>query len=228
MDRLPRRGTASSLSRIRAATLRPVVRASCLNRRSVVSGSFTVIPFIITYHGNPILTEWQYRALGLLGQSVASYARLGMWGQHPDAQPLRSFGGAGILEIVEDHTGDTYRPCTGPLGVSGVSQYVLHAFQKKSKSGIQTPRVEIELIKSRLKRAEEEHIRARRLTQTRAAHILRIHQPKISRLLRGQLSGFSTERLMHFLTLFGRDVEITVNPAPRSHHKGHLRVVATG
>jgi hypothetical protein len=44
------------------------VRASCLNRRSVVSGSFTVIPFIITYHGNPILTEWQYRALGLLGR----------------------------------------------------------------------------------------------------------------------------------------------------------------
>src|ERR1700758_3544280 len=104
MDRLPRRGTASSLSRIRAATLRPVVRASCLNRRSVVSGSFTVIPFIITYHGNPILTEWQYRALGLLGlpgQSVAFYARLGMWGQHPDAKPLRGFGGAGILEVVE-------------------------------------------------------------------------------------------------------------------------------
>src|SRR5260370_41590594 len=79
-------------------------------------------------------------------------------------------------------------------------KYVLHAFQKKSKSGIQTPRAEIELIKSRLMRAEEEHIRARRLTQTRAAHILRIDQPKISRLLRGQLSGFSTERLMHFLT----------------------------
>src|SRR5437588_12459689 len=64
VDRLPRCGTASSLSRIRAATLRPVVRASCLNRRSVVSGSFTVIPFIITYHGNPILTESQYRTLG--------------------------------------------------------------------------------------------------------------------------------------------------------------------
>lgn len=71
-------------------------------------------------------------------------------------------------------------PCTGPLG----RKYVLHAFQKKSKSRIQTPRAEIDLIKSRLKRAEEEHIRARRLTQTRAAHILRIDQPKISRLLR--------------------------------------------
>ena len=46
---------------------------------------------------------------GLQGQSVTFYARLGMWGQHPDAKPLRSFGGAGILEIVEDRTGDTDR-----------------------------------------------------------------------------------------------------------------------
>jgi predicted XRE-type DNA-binding protein len=107
-------------------------------------------------------------------------------------------------------------------------KYVLHAFQKKSKSGIQTPRAEIKVIKSRLKRAEEEHIRARRFIQTPAAHILRIDQPKISRLLRGQLSGFSTERIMHFLTLLGRDVEITVKPAPRSHRQGHLRIVATG
>ena len=73
----------------------------------------------------------------------------------------------------------------------------------------------------------DEAIRARRLTQSRAAHILGIDQPKISRLLRGQLSGFSTERLMHFLTLLGRDVEITVKPAPRSRRQGHLRVVAT-
>jgi len=72
-----------------------------------------------------------------------------------------------------------------------------------------------------------ETIRARRLTQTRAARILKIDQPKISRLLRGQLSGFSTERLMHFLTLLGRDVEITVKPAPRSRRQGQLRVVAT-
>ena len=71
-----------------------------------------------------------------------------------------------------------------------------------------------------------EAIQARRLTQTRAAHILRIDQPKISRLLRGQLSGFSAERLMHFLTLLGRDVEIQVKRAPRSRRQGRLRVVA--
>jgi predicted XRE-type DNA-binding protein len=69
-------------------------------------------------------------------------------------------------------------------------------------------------------------IRARRLTQTRAACILKIDQPKISRLLQGRLSGFSTERLMHFLTLLGRDVEIVVKRAPRSRRQGRVRVVA--
>jgi predicted XRE-type DNA-binding protein len=50
-------------------------------------------------------------------------------------------------------------------------------------------------------------IRARRLTQARAARVLKIDQPKVSRLLRGQLSGFSTERLMHFLTLLSSQTE---------------------
>lgn len=69
-------------------------------------------------------------------------------------------------------------------------------------------------------------IRAERFTQAAAARILRIDQPKISRLLRGQLSSFSTERLMQYLTLLGRDVEIVVKPVPRSRRQGHLRVVA--
>ena len=89
------------------------------------------------------------------------------------------------------------------------------------------PNPEERLAKADLAIRIAETIRARRLTQTRAAHILKIDQPKISRLLRGQLSGFSTERLMHFLTLLGRDIEITVKPTPRSRRQGRLRVVAT-
>jgi predicted XRE-type DNA-binding protein len=88
------------------------------------------------------------------------------------------------------------------------------------------PNAEERLAKADLAIRISETIRARRLTQTRAAQILKIDQPKVSRLLRGQLSGFSTERLMHFLTLLGRDIEITVRPAPRSRKHGHLRVVA--
>ena len=88
------------------------------------------------------------------------------------------------------------------------------------------PNPEERLAKADLAIRISEAIRARRLTQTRTAHILKIDQPKVSRLLRGQLSGFSTERLMHFLTLLGRDVEITIKLAPRSRRQGHLRVVA--
>src|SRR5260370_26775646 len=70
-------------------------------------------------------------------------------------------------------------------------------------------------------------IRSRRLTQANAARILKIDQPKISRLLRGQLSGFSTERLMQFLTMLGRDVEIIIKRAPRSRRQGRVRVLGT-
>jgi phage-related protein len=78
-------------------------------------------------------------------------------GKHSDAKPLHGFHGAGILEIVEDHAGDTYRAVYTVRFAGRI--YVLHVFQKKSKSGIKTPKPEIELIKSRLKRAEEEHLR---------------------------------------------------------------------
>jgi phage-related protein len=76
-------------------------------------------------------------------------------GKYRDAKPLRGFGGAGVLEIVADHDGDTYRAVYTVRFARRV--YLLHAFQKKSKAGIKTPKAEIGLIKSRLKRAAEEH-----------------------------------------------------------------------
>jgi phage-related protein len=76
-------------------------------------------------------------------------------GKHPDAKPLKGFAGAGVLEIIEDHDGDTYR-AVYTVRLAG-RVYVLHGFQKKSKNGIATPKAEVNLIKTRLKRAEEEH-----------------------------------------------------------------------
>jgi len=76
-------------------------------------------------------------------------------GKHASVKPLRGFGGAGVLEVVEDHDGDTYRAVYTVKFAGRV--YVLHSFQKKSKSGIATPKAELSLIKARLKRAEEEH-----------------------------------------------------------------------
>jgi phage-related protein len=74
-------------------------------------------------------------------------------GKHPDAKPLRGFGGAGVLEVVEDFAGDTYRTVYTVRFPTAV--YVLHAFQKKAKRGVATPRQEIELIRARLRRAQE-------------------------------------------------------------------------
>jgi predicted XRE-type DNA-binding protein len=67
-------------------------------------------------------------------------------------------------------------------------------------------------------------IQRRRMTQIQAAAILGIDQPKISALKQGKLSGFSIERLMRFLVLLGRDVEITVKTRPRSRSTAKLRV----
>ena len=75
--------------------------------------------------------------------------------KHPDAKPLKGFGGAGILEIVDDHDGDTYRAVYTVRYDAFV--YVLHAFQTKSKRGVATSRADTELIKARLRAAEEDY-----------------------------------------------------------------------
>jgi phage-related protein len=77
-------------------------------------------------------------------------------GKHVSAKPLKGFGGASVLEIVEDDDGNTYRAvCT--VKFAGAI-YVLHAFQKKSTRGVSTPKHEIDLISDRLKRAEEHYL----------------------------------------------------------------------
>jgi len=73
----------------------------------------------------------------------------------PFAKPLKGFGGAGVLEIVDDFDGDAYR-AVYTVRFAGID-YVLHAFQKKSRRGIATPRRELNLIAARLKRAREEY-----------------------------------------------------------------------
>ena len=71
------------------------------------------------------------------------------------AKPLRGFGGAGVLEIVDDFDGNTFRAVYTLRFAKAV--YVLHAFQKKSKHGIATTKTELDLIARRLKRAREDY-----------------------------------------------------------------------
>jgi phage-related protein len=73
----------------------------------------------------------------------------------PFAKALKGFGSAGVLEVVDDFDGDTYRAVYTAQFEKAI--YVLHAFKKKSRKGIATPRSEIDLVKRRLTRAKEDY-----------------------------------------------------------------------
>lgn len=74
-----------------------------------------------------------------------------MGDKHPQAKPLQGFGSTGVLEVVEDWHGNAYRAVYTVRYAARV--FVLHVFQKKSKSGIATPKPDVDLIKTRLKAA---------------------------------------------------------------------------
>jgi phage-related protein len=76
-------------------------------------------------------------------------------GKHVAAKPLRGFKGAGVLEVVDDFDGDTFRAVYTVRFTDVV--YVLHAFEKKSKKGISTPQRDMNLIQDRLRMARQLH-----------------------------------------------------------------------
>jgi phage-related protein len=75
--------------------------------------------------------------------------------KHGRAKPLKGYGGAGVLEIVDDYDSDTYR-AVYTVRFPGVL-YALHAFQKKSKTGKKTSKTDLDLIKRRMKAAEADY-----------------------------------------------------------------------
>jgi phage-related protein len=76
-------------------------------------------------------------------------------GKHPDAKPLKGHKGGGVLEVVDDFDGDTYR-AVYTVKMEGVV-YALHAFQKKSKTGIATDKTDLEMVIKRLRLAQEDY-----------------------------------------------------------------------
>ena len=185
--------------------------------------------------------------------------------KHERAKPLKGQGSAGVLEVVENLKGDTYRAVYTVRFSNAV--YVLHCFQKKATKGIATPKPDIELIESRLKIAENlrkridtmtefergstnvyadlgyadademlikaqlatkigEIIKRRRLTQTAAAEIVGMSQPKLSAMLRGQFRGISETKMLNCLTRLGRDIKIVVGPAKKRPGEGHIEVLS--
>lgn len=86
------------------------------------------------------------------------------------------------------------------------------------------PNPEDRLAKAELARRISVIISEQRLTQLEAAAVLGIDQPKVSALVRGRLGGFSLERLLRFLNVLGRDVEIVVKPKPKGRRHATLSV----
>jgi phage-related protein len=84
--------------------------------------------------------------------TALSVAQFG--GKHPAAKPWKG-AGSGVLEVVENHDGNTYRAVYTVHFRCAV--YVLHCFQKKSRRGIQTPKADVELVSQRLRLAREDH-----------------------------------------------------------------------
>lgn len=87
------------------------------------------------------------------------------------------------------------------------------------------PAAEERLLKAQLASQIARIIASRKLTQSAAAAIMGIDQPKVSHLLHGRLAGFSADRLLTWLTALGRDVEIIVRTPPR-RRQGRVRVHA--
>ncbi len=80
-------------------------------------------------------------------------------GKHPDAKPIKGFGG-GVLEVVDDYDGETYR-AVYTVKYKG-TVYAVHAFQKKSKKGAETPKAELAKIEARLKAIESQQRKERK------------------------------------------------------------------
>ncbi len=91
--------------------------------------------------------------------SVAQYGE-----KHPSAKPLKGIGSS-ILEIIENHRGDTYRAVYTVKFKDRI--YVLHCFQKKSKRGTKTPQPDIDLIEYRLKQAQTDYEQRQRKRRAR-------------------------------------------------------------
>ena len=89
---------------------------------------------------------------------------------------------------------------------------------------LELPKPDEHLAKAELALKIIREIEKQGLNQNQAASILGIDQPKVSTLKQGKLSGFSVERLMRFLLLLGRDIEITVKEKPKSRSAAKLRV----
>jgi predicted XRE-type DNA-binding protein len=153
-------------------------------------------------------------------------------GKHPDAKFLTGFGAAGVLEVVEDDRGSTYRAVHTVMADPARSMSMTRSTAITIEEGSTNTNVYADLgydeaaemqRKSQLAAEIARAIKARRLTQQEAAELLGIDQSKISRITRGQFRGVSEAKLLELVTRLGHDVKIVVGPVRRRAGKIELQ-----
>jgi len=105
-------------------------------------------------------------------------------------------------------------------------EITVHASSGNIFADLGRPDAEEALARVRLAQQIAEIIERKELSQSEAAEIMGLDQPKVSALVRGRLSGFSTDRLLRCLMSLGQDVEIVVRDKPLDHPKAHISVVS--
>ncbi|NOT11464.1 MAG: XRE family transcriptional regulator [Methylococcaceae bacterium] len=105
-------------------------------------------------------------------------------------------------------------------------EIAVHASSGNLFADLGRPDAEEALARVRLAQQVAEIIERKELSQTDAAELMGLDQPKVSALVRGRLSGFSTDRLLRCLMSLGQDVEIIVRDKPIDHPKAHISVIA--
>lgn len=106
------------------------------------------------------------------------------------------------------------------------AEIAVHASSGNLFADLGRPDAEEALARVRLAQQIAEIIERKELSQTDAAELMGLDQPKVSALVRGRLSGFSTDRLLRCLMSLGQDVEIIVRDKPIDHPKAHISVIA--
>jgi len=154
--------------------------------------------------------------------------------RHDAAKVLKGFGGAGVLEVLEDDAGGTYRAVYSAKsgrgvcgGVTEMKKRRIHGIKVQRGSGnvfadLGLPDADKLKIKTGLVIEIRKAMRGLDLTQQEAARRMGITQPKVSDMMRGNFANLSERKLMDCLTRLGYDVEISIRPA-RSE-VGHLRL----
>jgi predicted XRE-type DNA-binding protein len=102
----------------------------------------------------------------------------------------------------------------------------VHASSGNIFADLGRPDAEEALVRVRLAQQIADIIERKELSQSGAAELMGLDQPKVSALVRGRLSGFSTDRLLRCLMSLGQDVEIVVRDKPLDHPKAHISVIA--